>query len=288
MPRPHIEFIQSQALPWSPTSWDGALTGTEIKILSRDEDSGACTTVIKYPAGWEREASEHLPVHEELFVLGGTLKINGINYDEMCYAHLPAGYSRTSTASPDGAVVLTFFSGDANSVDGSAPSGLYDQSLLIERVDVLNANFSHDQTNLNVDPDSELGAGVANFGNLVLRTDPYTKNQTWVISAPPLWQNTVIEIHPVVEEMYLLTGELAGDTGMMMPGAYFWRPPHMRHGPFGSKTGNLMLFRTEGSSLETETPEGNESFSWTPEHRPVLPPEMQQYGKTPGHETLCY
>lgn len=288
MARPHIEFIQSQALPWTKSPWDGLLEDTQVKVLSRDAGSGASSTLVKYPAGWRRPAAEHLPVDEELFVLGGALTINGVAYGEMCYAHLPAGHPRAGAESPDGAVVLTFYSGAPVSAPGPAPSGSYEPDLLIERVDVLTASFSHDQTRLNVDPDSALGEGVADFGNLVLRADPRTGNQTWIISAPPLWRNAVVEVHPVVEEMYLLSGEMAGDTGIMTPGAYFWRPPRMRHGPFGSKTGNLMLFRTDGGPLETETPEGDENFTWTPEHRPVLPPELEQYGRTPGRETLCY
>ena len=59
------------------------------------------------------------------------------------------------------------------------------------------------------------------------------------------------EIHPVVEEMYLLAGEVHGDRGIMRPGAYFWRPPFVPHGPYGTQTGNLYFFRTRGGGLST-------------------------------------
>ena len=31
-------------------------------------------------------------------------------------------------------------------------------------------------------------------------------------------------------------GEVHGDRGVMRPGAYFWRPPFVRHGPYGTQT----------------------------------------------------
>lgn len=83
------------------------------------------------------------------------------------------------------------------------------------------------------------------------------------------------EKHPVVEEMYLLSGELVGHRGRMHAGAYFWRPPEEWHGPFGSPTGNLMIFRTKGGPLSTVYADDEIPFAWDQAYDPILPPTLE-------------
>ena len=277
MARPHIEFIQSQAVPWSDNLWSGRFEGTAVRILSEDGETGAASTMVRYPAGWSRSSAEHLSADEELLVLGGDLEINGVQYDELCYAHIPAGHTRRDASSRNGAVVLTFVSGRPETLAGEGPDD--DAERLVEKVDVLGTKLDTSLRELGVDVDEGDGMldGFRKFSRIICREDPHTHDQTWVLSAPPLWRNDVIEIHPVVEEMYLVTGDLTGDTGLMKPGAYFWRPPGMPHGPFGSKTGNLLFFRTQGGPLSTDFQPGEHLFSWDAKLNPVLPPEMAEY-----------
>ena len=89
------------------------------------------------------------------------------------------------------------------------------------------------------------------------------------------------EKHPVVEEMFLLSGELVGPLGVMHAGCYFWRPPEEWHGPFGSKTGNVMLFRTKGGPLSTVYTEDEVEFCWHPEHKPILPEGISEEARQP-------
>jgi hypothetical protein len=287
MTRPHTEFIQSQALPWQASPYDGRFAGTQIKGLSRDDESGAASLLVRYPAGWHREAAEYLSADEEFFVLDGTLTINGRSYSQMCYGHLPAGYPRSAAAS-DGAVVLTFLSQQPATIAGSPPDGLYDPSRLVACIDVLNTEPSTDLRTLDVDQTDEMVESFSAFAHILFREDPHTHDQTWLLSARPLWQGNVVEIHPVVEEMYLVAGDMAGERGLMKAGAYFWRPPGLRHGPFGSKTGNLMFFRTQGGPLRTVFEPGADIFSWNPEHRPVLPDALVAYGQDAGDESVCW
>jgi hypothetical protein len=51
--------------------------------------------------------------------------------------------------------------------------------------------------------------------------------------------------------MYLLAGEVHGNRGVMRPGAYFWRPAGIPHGPYETLTGNLYFFRSQGGRLST-------------------------------------
>lgn len=288
MARPHIEFIQAQVLPWDPTPLTDPYAGTDIKILSFDDETGESSNLLRYPAGWTRSGPEYLTVDEEFFVLRGSLQINGIVYGDRCYAHLPAGYTRQSVLSQNGAVVLTFFSGSRNLEAGTPPPGFYDEARLVERIDALQAPLSGAFRVLGVEDTDDAAEGLLACAFLLFREDPYNHEQTWILCARPLWQGGIEEIHPVVEEMYLVAGELIADTGIMLPGAYFWRPGGKCHGPFGSKTGNMMFFRTKGGPLHTTYPETGKQFTWTPEHNPILPDDLAAYGKQPGREMPCY
>ena len=62
-----------------------------------------------------------------------------------------------------------------------------------------------------------------------------------------------VESHPVVQECYMVWGEMSGNTGLLVTGSYFWRPPEILHGPYGTKTGAIILSRTEGGSLTVDT-----------------------------------
>jgi hypothetical protein len=95
------------------------------------------------------------------------------------------------------------------------------------------------------------------------------------------------ETHPVVEEMYLLEGSMAGNLGVMHAGAYFWRPANVLHGPYGSRSGCLILFRSRGGPLSTEFHDEGD-FSWTPEHKPILPPELDAVGGKPWSPGVAY
>ena len=81
MGRPHIEFIQAQALKWAK----GLPAGTgradvECKTLSIDDATGTATCIVRYPAGWTRPTGEYLTTDEEFYVLEGALTINGVDY----------------------------------------------------------------------------------------------------------------------------------------------------------------------------------------------------------------
>jgi hypothetical protein len=82
--------------------------------------------------------------------------------------------------------------------------------------------------------------------------------------------------------MFLLAGEVHGDRGLMRPGAYFWRPPHVPHGPYGSLTGNIYFFRTKGGPLSTTYVEPRRPFRWWPDHDPILPPGWPADTATPA------
>ena len=268
MTRPWIEFIQSQNLPWQSGDLGGTRPGVEIKQLSVDEDDGACSLLIRYPPGW-RSTGGPLAVDDEFLVLEGTLEIGNREYAQFAYAHLPAGFATGAWQSPRGAVVLEFFSG--------RPSPGHQDAQLDERRLVLHKDTFQVPYTGNFHPEFPPGAG-----RKLLYMDTVTRDTTWILGTLPMRWAERAEVHPTVEEMYLISGEVHGNRGVMRPGAYFWRPPSMPHGPYGTRTGNLYLFRTKGGLLSTNYVEPEREFQWWPEFDPVLPPELEAYrGEAP-------
>ena len=277
MARPHIEFIQAQALPWVTGAAGPARADCAARILSRDSTTGAMSAQLRYPAGWARNTPETLAVDEELFVLDGQLEIGGQTYGRHDYAFLPAGFLRSRARAPKGAVVLTFLSGTAQTGAG----GAFDSRKLVERIATETAVWGG--------ADDVGNPGLHNSGvrNQWLRRDPDTGEESYLLAMLP-WMEERTESHPVVQEMFLLAGEISGGkVGVMQPGGYFWRPENKVHGPFGSRTGNLVFMRAMGGKLSTQF-FGRENLDYRPAHQPILPPELQPYGAQPLPLTTPY
>jgi hypothetical protein len=267
VPRPHIEFVQQQDLPVhsGPLPGGGPETQVGVKTLSRDPESGASSMLVDFPAGWRLAGASHLGVDFELYLLTGGLTISGVRYTEHTYAFLPAGATFMDAGSERGAQALVFTSARPEWMPGEPAPGALDERRLIRYLNLFEGPWTG-----NFHPRFPVGAG-----RKWLRRDPVTTDESWILGTLALRNGRRPEKHPVVEEMYLLAGELIGPQGVMRPGAYFWRPPEVWHGPYGSKTGCLMLFRTVGGPLSTVYTEEEQELDWDPEgYHPVLPPEL--------------
>lgn len=269
MARPWIEFIQSQRLPWEPGRLGDVRPGAECKTLSRDADDGACSLLVRYPSGYEG-AGDALGVDDEILVLEGELQIGSRTYGPYSFAHWPAGHAAGPWRSSGGATVLEFFSGTP--ALATAPVD-YATARLVEHLDALQVPYTG-----NFHPEFPPGAG-----RKILFHDPVTHDSSWLLGTLPLRWAERSEVHPTVEEMYLLAGEVHGNRGVMQPGAYFWRPGGVPHGPYGTKTGNLYFFRTKGGKLSTTYVAPERPFRWWPPYDPVLPAELERFrGEAPA------
>jgi hypothetical protein len=262
MTRPWIEFLQAQTLPWRADDLGGTRPGIETKVLSRDDETGALSLLARYPAGWTLPAGA-LACDEEFLVLEGALDIDGVHYGPFSYAHWPAGYGAGARTCAEGAVVLSFFS------TSPAPGAAFavDPERLINHVDAFAVTYTG-----NFHPEFPAGAG-----RKLLFVDPYSGDTSWLLGTLPMRWAERAEVHPVVEEMFLLAGESHGNRGVMKPGAYFWRPPHIPHGPYGTITGNLYFFRTKGGKLVTDYVDGEKGFAWNRPYDPALPEAMKSH-----------
>ncbi len=264
MSRPFIEFIQSQQLPWDTKGYiTNFRPGLLVRELSLDNESGGCSLLIKYPENYLNVGSHYLTADEEFFVIEGEICVDGQKYGRYNYGHFPKGM-QTESISSIGAIVLTFFDVRPESIVADSDSSDLQRERVIVHIDAMENEWGG-----NFNPDFPPGAG-----RKWMRRDPVTQDETWVLGTMPLRYGMRSEKHPVVEEAYLLSGELVGHLGVMTPGAYFWRPPEEPHGPFGSMTGNLYLFRTVGGPLSTVYEPDSREFNWAPKHDPILPAEL--------------
>ena len=136
--RPHIEFIQTQRLPWRASRATGRFAGTDVKVLSQDDETRAATLLVRYGPDWSREQLA-LAVDEEFFVLDGELRIDDQVYSDFSYGFLPAGYPRSRMAAAEGTVVLSFVSGDPDSPSAATRSEGYDKARLVVKIDALDS-----------------------------------------------------------------------------------------------------------------------------------------------------
>ena len=274
MARPHIEFVQSQVLPFQEGMPGGARDGVACRILSIDEDNGDSSVQLRYPARWEAPGPHYMDVDEEFFVLEGAIEINGRAYNKHDYGHLPAGYYRATMSSPLGAVVLTFLSGEAHVISSEAHGSMFDDRLLVEHIDTRRMEGETGKrkhmNSGNWDPSGTIHKKL--FHN------PDNGELTWLIGMMPYWSTPRTEIHPVVEEEFAILGDICFPLGMMRDGGYFWRPPGIEHGPFATWGGCLHLCRCKGGSFATEWNE-SEGPDWKPPYTPVLPPEYEAHVK---------
>jgi hypothetical protein len=259
-------------LPWV-RGIPGGFADVESKTLSADDTDGSATCIVRYPAGWTAPGPHHLAAHEEFLVLDGALELNGRTYGRQSYACLPAGYPREAVRAPHGAVLLAMYHGAPRVMTGRG--GDFDERLLVERVDPLSMEWDPGL----VDP--QLAKGVA---IKPLRTDAYTGETSFLYCSPPHRVPAGMAkpqwTHPMVEELYVLSGEYVwADLGRMRPGGYAWWRENVYHGPSGTDTGYHLFVRTIGGPLVNTFATEKLPFTWDPVHRPALPPALAPYGQ---------
>jgi hypothetical protein len=182
---------------------------------------------------------------------------------------LPSGYRRDELRSQSGAVVLTFFKGRAQTSSARRPR--FDRTHLVAHCDSdlmpWDTRFSH----------QFVGTGI---GIKFLRNVP-GGDRTWLLHKSAdrrqdLPERGRLEKHPCGEEFFLLEGQLNWPMGPMKPGAYFWRPPGIVHGPGASLPGYLALYRSKAGAFSTDWQDETRPRPISdPPYRPVLPKGMR-------------
>ena len=208
---------------------DGPFGGTYQRILSADDETGAHTSLIELTRGWSGDVGRS-ERRIELLALRGTCQLGGTQFGEGCYADVPARANDSLLVAVTDALVLVMVEDPGGTVGGSTT--LIDTHAL--RLEL---------------PGPGVPAGLAIKR---LRVDERRGDWTWIGAGAPGYLEDRAEIHPTVEEAFVLRGDvLIGERGEMGPGDYFWRPPNVRHGPIYCRSGRLIFFRTKGGGLST-------------------------------------
>lgn len=278
MARPHTCFIQAQAIPWIKGQEPNPSWEADVKILSRDDENGGYTGILKIPPGFNLPGPVHFRCDFEFFVLDGALEINGVEYAKDSYAYLPAGYRRDSNRSETGAVVLALFHGFHHPIMGEAPPGTYREEQLILRLNAYDLDWTTGEAG------SVTGKPLSpTIFTKKLRYDPETDEQTFLYAAlphhapPPIMKGKFA--HPMIEEVFVLSGEYVfGDVGRMGPGGYCWWREEEWHGPAGSETGYNLFIRIYGGPLKNKFSDKAAPFSFRPDHKPALPEDLKDFG----------
>jgi hypothetical protein len=226
--RPHVEFIESGAVPLEEVV-GGAFAGASRRLLSEDDETGAWTGIVAFPAGFSGDVGT-LGRPVEFFGLRGEVVVDDKAVGEGVYAYVPSGGSSPLSADAR-AEVLVMVEAEAPASEGGVE---------------VTATSTMRWAPPGLDADVPPGIVIK-----LLRVDPESGDWTWVAGVAPGWQEERAEIHPTVEECLMLRGDiLLGTRGSMTSGSYFWRPGMVEHGPMFSRDGGLFFFRTKGGSMD--------------------------------------
>ena len=230
MGRPHIEFIQAFDVAEEAID-DGPFSGARKRVLSTDDETGAWTSVVSFPAGWSGELDGFdRPV--EIFGLSGGLSVEGNAVGPSIYAFIPSSKGPMVAAT--------------------------EQTLALVMADEEGASAGGDVDIVDPSPMAwaAIGEGQGTPAGIVykpLRIDPERGDWSYMVACAPYWQAEQAEVHPTVQEGFTIRGDaLLGECGGMEPGSYFWRPPNVKHGPLFTHDGSLFFFRTKGGTWEVK------------------------------------
>lgn len=266
MSRDYVEFVQAQDLNWSQ---DPEFPSLERKLLSIDNETGARTQLQRFPEGFQQLEPYSLCSNEEFYVLKGCFYLNQFVYSPGCYGFFPAGYERSKCFFPEETVVLRFFDFKPALFAFDA-DGALNRAIGREAIPCLDTYRMSWDCSIHDVKLTHLG-----FARKNLRIDHITGQRTFLfMTSPqshPINFRGPMESHPTPEEAYQLHGDLTGHVGTMYQGAYFWRPAHIPHGPYGTRGGCLSLIRFVGGKHLNIWTDELYSFSYDQPYQPVLP-----------------
>ena len=196
---------------------------------------------MRYPAGFQRADQGPEDRAEETFVVEGEIAIGKTEHGYHGYGFTPRGESAGDRSTTDGATLLVFRYGRDDPNSASGPS----------------AAITVDPTTLPWDMSASDGRNRAPAPR-AQGIAPWSERQFAHFPAvglphgmPPA-DAMPAEIHDHFEEMFMLQGEMWTPEGRIRPGAYFYRPPGIVHGPHVSLSGFFQIMRAGANYVRTE------------------------------------
>lgn len=238
--RKHIEFIYYDEVPWRPLHIYGLPEGLQIRRLSEDPDDGACSAILRVPAGWRCDVPFVSSAPEQLFVLKGDLTKSYQRYTEQCYAFRPAGAPHGPMWSETGCEAIVMW-------DRKFEVYLNDKGNRQNMIPLIDTVDMHWERNVSEGP-------AAGIKVKRLREVPDTGEMTALIGIMPNWYERRQQHHSCVEESFKIYGDMnlntdLGDDMWMGENSYFYRPPFIKHGPLYTRKGTMSLVRVSSTLI---------------------------------------
>lgn len=112
---PGVSGIRSEVARWSPTP----LPGIEEKFLAHDDERGFTTRLLRFAPGTRYPKHRHAGT-EEIFVLEGSLTINGLMLSAGDYCRSDPGTEEMDTFSEAGGMAIVI-SSDRDEIRAASP-----------------------------------------------------------------------------------------------------------------------------------------------------------------------
>ena len=236
--RKHIEPFVDRDVSFKRLELKGIPTGYNYKMLSIDEDSGACTMSVQWDAGYKQPPSVSYS-DLEIFIMDGAMKIG----EKICakgeYFFVPRGVSLPAFSTDSGCFALVMYNDSEphilesdEDVEGANREGLVQLASYAGMPWQVPTLF----------PQTASGCLLK-----LLRFDEKTHAMTFLYSMTPGFQQDNISYHDCAEEAYHVWGtSWMMQFGDLPTGGYFWRPAYVNHGSFYSEHGILGFGRTDG------------------------------------------
>ncbi|GEM_PF-1224354 len=225
--RRHVEVLDTSTLAWTPFRVPGLPDGLRQRELSRDPGDGATTCIVDIPSGWRCPGPWALSTAFDAFVLSGTLAAGDSHLTRHWFGYFPAGYPLGESSTHTGARMLLMTYGRA--VLRRPDHAQLRNPAAVPWRDLATVPVRQPLTD-------KVGMGLV---SQTLRLDHHSGERVFVISVEAGgFRDDRIEWHPCVEEIYQIEGETSmdhpGDTLVLRPGCYCYRPPGIPHGPFAT------------------------------------------------------
>lgn len=110
--------VHEQNVEWTQLE----VPGVRMKVLYKDENSGAMTVITQLEAGASIPAHWHTEADETVYVLEGDFVEDGVSYERGAYFVGKARTSHGPHSSVNGCTVLTHFSAGLDFQTGPVPS----------------------------------------------------------------------------------------------------------------------------------------------------------------------
>lgn len=242
--RKHVEFIHFEEAAWQPLQVEGFAPGCEVRVLSIDPSDGACSCILRVPAGWRHQTPFTSSAPEQLFILSGDLHKGEYTYTEQCYSYRPAGAPHGPMWSENGCETIVMWD---KAFDVKAGQG--DPTGMIGCLDTIKLNW---QPTIAEGPQAGIMVKM-------LRHVASNDEMTFLTGIMPHWREDRPEHHHCVEESFKITGDLnlnmnMGEQMLMTANCYFYRPPYNKHGPMYTRTGTMSLIRVSSKLVNYYMP----------------------------------